>query len=72
MSFSSLPPELVLKIASYLEVSDLANLSSVNKWFSAITVKSWQQIFEDSGFVSVPFIEQKIRGNSNFIINYYS
>jgi hypothetical protein len=67
-SFSSLPPEMVLKIASYLEAADLANLSGVNKRFSAITGVLWNRFFREFELKSVPFIEQiLIRGKLNLI-----
>jgi hypothetical protein len=72
MSFSELPPELVLSIASYLDVQDLASLSSVNKRLSAIAENAWQTLFKLHGFVTVPFIEKRIRGNSNLNNSYNS
>jgi hypothetical protein len=65
-SLSHLPTELILKIGSWLNPSDLANLSGVNIRFFGIIESSdtlWKDALEHYGLKSDSYIAQTIRGN---------
>jgi hypothetical protein len=65
-SLSHLPTELILKIGSWLNPSDLANLSGVNIRFFGIIESSdklWKDALEHYGLKCDSYIAQTIRGN---------
>jgi hypothetical protein len=57
---------VILKIASHLNPSDLANLSGVNSRFFGIIESSdelWKDPLDHYGLKCDPYIELKLRGN---------